>query len=116
MRTRARERLPPARRGAEREASAERDRDLDKALFAVGQVADANACVLGEAERGEQVHALGAHIGHVCLPHAACAAATPRRSATASATLSITARRRKSALIWNVRPSPRFTRFACPWR
>src|SRR6266567_1684642 len=40
--------------------------------------------------------------------------ATPRRSATPSATLSSTERRRNSALIWNVRPSPRFTRVACP--
>src|SRR6266853_364915 len=40
--------------------------------------------------------------------------ATPRRSATASATLSRTGRRRKRALIWKVRPRPSFTRFACP--
>ena len=40
----------------------ERDRDLHQALLAVGQVEDANARVLGEPERGEQLHALCAHI------------------------------------------------------
>src|SRR6267378_170111 len=40
----------------------ERDRDFDQALLAVGEVEDANARVLGETERREQLHALLAHV------------------------------------------------------